>query len=62
LKFLTNIRAYKDEKDKLNQLARELSVIQKEKIGCPEVLRRITNVPNLPSILASDALAKRRTK
>jgi Flp pilus assembly protein TadB len=58
-KKLTHIRVYDKEKIKFDELARELSFIQKANIRIPEIVRRITNVPNIKSILIKDAEAKR---
>jgi len=58
-KNLTNVRARTEERDKLKELARQLSVEQKQTIGTPEVLRRTLNIPTLKGVLLEDAKAKR---
>ena len=61
-KQTTHIRTYPEDKDKLDNLARELSIVQRSNVKIPEALRRITNVPGLKELLIKDAEAKRRLK
>lgn len=61
-KRLTNIRANTDTRDRLKELSRELSFIERRDVRTPEVLRRTLNIPNLPHILKNDAELKRRWK
>jgi hypothetical protein len=60
MKSRPNIRAYDDDNKKIQQIARELSVVQQKKIGSPEVLRRALNIPDFRNILIKDAELKRR--
>lgn len=54
------VRAYAEERERLNRLAREISAIQNKPVRTPEVIRRMMNVPTLPEILKKDAENKRR--
>ena len=58
-KNTTHIRAFMDSKKRLDEIARELSVIQQDDIKTPEVLRRALNIPSLKDILKRDAELKR---
>ena len=62
MKRVTSIRTYAEEKDKINQISRELSALQKCKVTCPEVIRRMTNIPNVYQILKEDAYFKRNKR
>lgn len=59
---VATIRARVEDREKLNQLNRELSAIQKETIKTPETMRRILAIPNLKDVLINDAELKRRLK
>lgn len=54
-----HIRAYPEEKEKLKQLARELSAIEKKEVKTAEALRRALKTSN-KNLLLSDAEMKRR--
>lgn len=53
-------RIYKEEKEKLTQIKREMSLIENKDIKNPEVLRRILNIPSLPVILKTDSMFKKQ--
>jgi hypothetical protein len=61
-KRLTHIRAYQQDQARLNELARELALIQKARVTTPEVIKRTLNIPNLKDVLKTDAEAKRRIR
>jgi hypothetical protein len=61
-KNIVNTRIYKEEHDRLNTLAREISAIQNRRVGNPEVIRRMFNVPSIQDTLKKDAEMKRRFK
>lgn len=56
------IRVRKEEKEKMLKVARELSMIEEKEIRNAEVMRRISNIPNVKEILIKDAKLKRRLK
>ena len=53
------MRVYPEVNEKMKQWSRELSAIQKQEISMAELLRRVTNVPDIDKILAQDAERKR---
>lgn len=55
----TNIRAYPDIRDKLNDWSLKLSAIEGKTVKVPEVVKRITNIPLVPIALEEDARIKR---
>lgn len=55
----THIRAFEEDKEKIRQLARELSAIQQTNVTNQEALRRALKAANKELIL-SDAEMKRR--
>ncbi len=59
-KNLKTVRAGTTERDKLKELARQLSLEQGEDIRTPEVLRRTFNIPTLKGVLMNDAKAKKK--
>jgi len=61
-KRITNVRAYKEEQEKLKQLSYELSARERNSVRTPEILRRALNIPNLKNVLLEDAEFKRRFK
>lgn len=56
---LTNVRAWKEDAKKLNELSYELTGIQKARVRIPEVLRRINNSEDIKRLLKKDAYIKR---
>lgn len=61
-KSLTNIRAYKEDREKMNQLAREVSMIQAKAVRVPEVIRRINNSAEIKLLLKKDAYVKKMNR
>lgn len=59
-KELTLIRCYPSERDRILKAAREISVLEERDIRTPELIRRITNIPNIKEILLDDARLKRK--
>jgi hypothetical protein len=58
----THIRVYPEERIKLHDIARELSLTQGADIKVPEVVRRAFNIPKLKDVLKDDAFLKRGKK
>lgn len=58
----THARMYIEEKKKLKQLARKVSMAEDNDIKIPEVTRRMLNIPILESYLLEDAKAKARKR
>ena len=56
----TGIRAYPEVINYFDELRRKASAIEGQDINRPEILRRISNIPNLPEIILKDAEQKRR--
>lgn len=56
----THVRILPETKDRLRQLMREVSHLEKNDVHITEGLRRISNIPNLRDILLSDAKLKAR--
>lgn len=54
------IRSYPDVKEKIKDISRELSTIQKSDVKSAEVLRRAMAIPDITDILKRDAELKRR--
>lgn len=48
-------RVYKQDKEFFNNIAFELSLIEKKRVSFPEVVRRIKNIPNLTNVLRTDS-------
>jgi hypothetical protein len=61
-KRTSHIRVFPEVKNKINELRRDLSIIQKEDIQTPELMRRTFNIPNLKNTLLEDARVKRFKK
>lgn len=58
----TQARVTPETNEKAKQLARELSVIQNDKVSVPEIFRRVMNIPNIENVLKVDAINKRRIR
>lgn len=58
----THIRIPVEAKLKINELRLDISKVQKRDVPVSELMRRITNIPNLKNVLISDALAKYRNE
>lgn len=54
----THIRAFPDVKVKLDEWGRKISVIENKRIKISEVVRRMTNIPNIDNILFKDSEEK----
>jgi hypothetical protein len=61
-KEITHIRAYPNEKMKLNELCLKASFVEGKPVRVPELLRRTLNIPNISNILIQDAELKKRLK
>jgi len=59
---LTNIRAYKEDAQKMNELAFELTGIEKSRVKIPEVIRRINNSDEIKKLLKKDSYFYKRPK
>lgn len=59
---LTNIRAYKEDAKKMNELAYELTGIEKCSVKVPEVIRRINNSDEIKKLLKKDSFYYKRPK
>lgn len=58
----THIRSFPDVKIKLDNLARKVSLIEERNVKIPEVVRRLTNIPDIDVTLLKDAEIKRRNR
>lgn len=56
------IKTYKEDRERLKSLLREINFIENSNNGIPELIRRALNVPQLPDILKKDAEIKRGSK
>jgi len=53
------IRTYMQDRQRIKDLKRELSVVQKCDISVAEIIRRTLNIPQLRKMLLDDAEIKR---
>ena len=56
------IRIWKDTKVKLQEIKMDIIMAEKKEIRMPELVKRITNIPNLKNVLIEDAIKKRQKK
>lgn len=61
-KRLVPSKTYLDVNEKKKQIARELAVIERNKVSLPELDKRVWNIPNIDRILREDADLKWRIK
>jgi hypothetical protein len=61
-KNTTHLRAYTETKMRIGKATKEISEIEGKKVTTPELLKRMSNVPDIKNILIRDAQIKKKMR
>jgi hypothetical protein len=61
-KNTTHLRAYPETKSRIKKATEDISKVEGKKVTTPELLKRMSNVPNIKNILIRDAQIKKKMR